>query len=122
MLGDRLLPLEGGKLAQLHLEDGARLHLVDVEQLDQSVTRLDRAAAPDEGDDLVEHVERLEQAAQDVDVLLGLVEAVCRAALDDLDLVLHPVPDEGVDRQGARHAVDQGEHVGAEIGLGWVCL
>ena len=37
-----------------------------------------------------------------------------RAPDDDLDLVVDPVPDEAVERQGARHLVDEGEHVGAE--------
>jgi hypothetical protein len=73
--------------------------------------------APDQRDDLVERVERLEQTAQDVDALLGLAQPVCRAPLDDLDLVLDPVPDERVDRQRARHPVDQGEHVRAEVRL-----
>ena len=86
MLGDRLLPLEGGKLAQLHLEDGARLHLVDVEQLDQSVTRgLDRAAAPDEGDDLVERVERLAIARRDLaQPLPGLDRALAVAETEPM--------------------------------------
>ena len=89
-----------------------------LEQLDQAVAgRLDGGRAPDEGDDLVEGVERLEQTTQDVDLGLGLAQPELRAPLDDLDLVLDPVPDEGVDRQRARHPVDQGEHVGAEVGL-----
>ena len=33
---DDLLALEGGQPAQLHLEDGVGLDLVDVEQLDQA--------------------------------------------------------------------------------------
>ena len=74
-------------------------------------------AAADQRDDLVEGVERLDQAAVDVGLALGLGEAEARAPLDDLDLVGHPVGDELVDRQGARHPVDQGQHVGGEVGL-----
>ena len=115
---DDLLALEGGQAAQLHVEDGLGLHLVDVEQRHQPGARLvDGGRAPDQCDDLVEGVERLEQAAQDVDALLGLAQPVRGAALDDVELVVDPVPDERVDRQGARHAVDQREHVGAEVGL-----
>ena len=118
VLVDDLLALEGGEAAQLHLEDGAGLQLVDVEQLDQAVAgRLDGGRAPDQGDDLVEGVERLEQTTQDVDLGLGLAQPERGAPLDDLDLVVDPVPDEGVDRQRARHAVDQGQHVGAEVVL-----
>ena len=58
---------QGGEPAQLHVEDRVGLHLVDVEQLDQAVAGLvDVGAAADQRDDLVERVERLDQAAQDV--------------------------------------------------------
>jgi hypothetical protein len=73
--------------------------------------------AADERDDLVEGVERLEVAAQDVHARLGLAEEVPRAAHDDLDLVIDPVRDEAVDREGAGHAVDDREHVRAEVVL-----
>ena len=46
----------------------------------------------DERDDLVERVEGLEVAAQDVRVGLGLAQAELRAADDDLDLVRRPTP------------------------------
>ena len=110
-----LLALEGGEAAQLHVEDRGGLHLVDGEQLDEAVAGdLDRARGADEGDDLVEHVEGLEVATQQVDVGLGLVQPEGRAPDDDLDLVVDPVPDEAVERQRARHLVDEREHVGAE--------
>ena len=51
---------------------------------------VDGRRAPDQRDDLVERVERLEQAAQDVDALLGLAQPVGGAALDDVDLVRRP--------------------------------
>ena len=38
-----------------------------------------------------------------------------RAPDDDVDLVVDPVGDEPVERQGARHAVDDREHVRAEV-------
>ena len=76
---------------------------------------VDGRRAADERDDLVERVERLEVAAQDVHALLGLAQAELRAADDDLDLVVDPVRDEAVERQRARHAVDDREHVRAEV-------
>jgi hypothetical protein len=115
-LVDDLLTLEGGEAAQLHREDRVGLDLVDVEQLHEALARLvDRRRAADERDDLVERVERLEVAAQDVHALLGLAQAELRAADDDLDLVLDPVRDEPVERERARHAVDDREHVRAEV-------
>ena len=42
---------------------------------------------PDQRDHLVERVERLDQAAQDVRPLLGLAQPVSGAPDDDLDLV-----------------------------------
>ena len=86
-----------------------------VEQLHQAgAGLLDRGRAPDQGDDLVEHVQRLDQTAQDVRPLLGLAQPVRRPPDDDLDLVRHVVPDELGQVQRARHAVDQRQHVGAE--------
>ena len=63
VLVDELLALQGGQLAQLHVEDGPGLDLVDLQQVHQAL----RAAAadvagPDQGDDLVDLVEGLEQA------------------------------------------------------------
>ena len=75
---------------------------------------LDRRRAPDQRDDLVQRVERLDQTAQDVGALLRLAQPVGRTPDDDLDLVRHVVPDELGQVQRARHAVDQREHVGAE--------
>ena len=67
---DDLLALEGGQPAQLHVEDRGGLDLVDLEQLHQAGAGLvDVGRAPDQRDDLVERVERLDQAAQDVGAL-----------------------------------------------------
>ena len=49
--------------------------------------------------------------------LLGLVQAVLGTANDDLDLVLHVVAQHLIQAEGARHAVNNGEHVGTEGGL-----
>ena len=115
VLVDDPLPLEGGEPAQLHVEDGRRLHLVDVEQFHQAApSGLGGRGRPDERDYGVQLVQRLEQAAQDVDAFLGLAEQVLSAPDDDFDLVLDVIRDELVQPQRARHAVDDREHVRAE--------
>ena len=78
---------------------------------------VDRLRRPDQRDDLVERVERLDVAAQDVGPLLGLAQPVAGAPDDDLDLVADVVADHLVQPQGARHPVDDGQHVHAEAVL-----
>ena len=117
-LVDDLLALEGGQATELHVEDGLGLELVDLEELDQAVPGdVDGLRRADEGDDLVERVERLDEPAQDVGPLLGLAQAVAGPPDDDLDLVADPVPDELVEPQRARDAVDDRQHVDAEAVL-----
>ena len=76
-LVDDPLTLERGQPAQLHVEDRGRLDVVDVEQRHQAGLGLVGARCPpDQRDHLVERVERLDQAAQDVRALLGLAQPV----------------------------------------------
>ena len=111
-----LLALQGGQAAQLQAQDRVGLHAVDVQQLHQARAGLVGVGrATDQGDDLVQRIQRLEVAAVDVDLLLGLAQAEAGAADDDVDLVLDPLAHEHVDRQGARHAVDQRQHVRGEV-------
>ena len=115
---DDALAFQGGQPAQLHVEDGLRLDLVDVEQLDQAGPGdVDGLRRPDQRDDLVERVERLDQAAQDVGPFVGLAQPVGGAPDDDVQLVLDVVADQLVQAQRAGHAVDDRQHVGAEAGL-----
>ena len=95
------------------VEDRVRLLLVDRPAGAIRPSRASSAVgrAPDQRDDLVERVERLDVAAVDVRLALRLGEQVPGAADDDLDLVVHPVADELVQAQRARHAVDEREHV-----------
>ena len=72
---------------------------------------------PDQRDDLVERVERLDQTAQDVGPFVGLAQPVGGPADDDVQLVDDVQPDQLVDAQRAGHAVDDRQHVGAEAGL-----
>ena len=112
---DRLLPLHRREATQLRVEDVRGLDLVDVEQRHQPGARgVGVLRAADQRDDLVEHVEGLDQAAQDVGLLLGAPQAEPRPAHDDLDLVPDPVRDELVQAQRPRHVVHEREHVAAE--------
>ena len=77
----------------------------------------DRRRRPDQRDDLVQRVERLDAAAQDVGPLLGLAQPVAGPPDDDLDLVADVVAHHLVQPQGARHPVDDGQHVHAEAVL-----
>ncbi len=115
---DDRLALQRREPAQLQVEDGLRLDLVDLEELHQAGAGVvDVGRTTDQRDHVVERVERLDQAALHVGEPLGLLQAEAGPALDDLDLVGDPVGDELVDRQGARHPVDERQHVGAEVGL-----
>ena len=78
---------------------------------------VDRLRRPDQRDHLVERVERLDQTAQDVGPLVGLAQPVGGAPDDDVELMVDVVPDQLVEPQRAGHAVDDGQHVGAEAGL-----
>ena len=126
VLGDQLLDLlglfldlqtlQGGQSAQLQVEDRIGLGLIDLEQIHQTGPRFVRGrGAADQGDDLVEGVEGLEVAAQDVSAFLGLAQTELRATDDDFDLVLDPQTQERVDAQRARHTVDEGQHVRGEV-------
>ena len=111
-----LLALERGQATQLQLENRTGLQLVDAQQLHQAFASLfDRGRTADECNHLIECVESGEVPAKDVHPLLCTSEAELRAPDDDLDLVRHPVGDEALDRQRARHAVDDGKHVRAEV-------
>ena len=76
--------------------------------------RVDVVGGADERDDLVEVVERLEVALEDVRARFLLAELVLRAARDDLALEVEVVRDELEQRERARHAVDKPDGVVAE--------
>ena len=110
-----LLAFEGCETAQLHGEDGVRLHIVHVKQVHEACAcGIHGGGAADEGDHLVDHVEGLQVALQNVVAFLRFALEVAGAAFDDFELMIHPVLDERVEAERARHAVHEGEHVGAE--------
>ena len=78
----QLLALELREPAQLHVEDVVRLDLGELERRghEAGAGGLDVGRAPDQGDDGVDHVERLHQALDDVLPLLRLAQAELRSA------------------------------------------
>jgi hypothetical protein len=114
-----LRPAQASEAAQLHVEDVFGLHLGELEGL-----RLQRVASgglvrrgADRGDDLVDEVERLDEALDDVRPVLRLLQAELGAPGDDLHLVLDVVEERVAQVQRARHAVDQRHGVDRERGL-----
>ena len=112
-LGLQLLAAEPGQARQLHVEDVLGLHVGELEGLGDE--RLPGGGlvgrGPDGGDDLVDEIEGLDEAFDDVGPVPCLAQSELGAPGDDLDLV----PDVGLERleevEGAGHAVDQGDHV-----------
>ena len=113
-----LLALESGQTAQAHLEDVICLDLRKPEALDETRACLGVIARrADDGDDLVDVVERDDQTLEDVGTLLGLAQLVARATLDDVDLMIDVVVQHVLEAQDVRHAVDQREVVNAKARL-----
>ena len=115
-LGLEVDPAEARQLAELHVEDVDRLHLGELVRRDHQ-RRLGRGrvvARPDEGDDLVDHVERLDPALEDVLAAACLVEPELGAPGDDLDLVADVAGERRGEVERARHTVDEGDHVDRE--------
>ena len=80
-----LLALQVGQAAQLHVEDGLRLYLGELEALHQGVAGgLGVGRLPDGLDDLVQEVEGDFEAFQDVGAVPGDAQLELRAARDDL--------------------------------------
>ena len=88
MLVQDLLRLHVGQAHQLHRQDGVGLDLVDVQEL--------------------------HQLRPGILTALAGTDEVAGAAFDDVQLVLHPMADERVQRQRTRHAIDQRQHVRTE--------
>jgi hypothetical protein len=107
---------ELGEAAQRHVQDVVGLDLRELELAHQLGARvLGVRGATDDADDLVEVLQRDQQALDDVVALLGSAELVLRPAGHDVDLVVDVVADELGEVQHARHVVDEREHDDAEV-------
>ena len=117
-LGLDLVAFQAGQAAQTHLKDGLGLLLRKAEALDHALgglfVGLRRA---DDVDDLVDVVERDDEALQDMRALLGFGQLVARAAHNDVFLVGDVVVQHLLERQHARHAVHKRQHDHAEAHL-----
>ena len=113
-----LLALERGELLEAHLEDGGRLDLREPELLLKRFRRARHVFRGADGlDDLVDVVERLREAKEDVLALLCLPELVLGATLHHLLAVRNEGLKHALKREGLRHAVHKGKHVVMEGAL-----
>src|SRR5262245_27567720 len=85
VLVDDLLPLEGRQTAELHVEYRLGLNLRELELVDQPLLGVVRGLRPaDQLDDLVDDVDGLLEAFQDVGAVSSLLQLVGRAVAHDL--------------------------------------
>ena len=110
VLVDQLLPLEAGEALEAHVEDRLGLHLREAEDAHQPLARHRRGlAGADRRDHLVEDVERLEQALDDVGPLLGLAQVVAGAADHHRPAVVEEVGEQLAQGEHPRLVVDDRE-------------
>ncbi len=115
----QLLPLERGEPAELQVEDVAGLDLGELEgsRHQRGAGRVGRFGTADQGDDRVDHVERAQQAFDDVRAVARLAQAVLAPAGDDLDLVRDVDAQRLLQVEQPRHTVDERQDVRREVRL-----
>ena len=115
MLSTNGVLLEAGQSAEPEIDDGLRLDLGHAELGLQVLARLLRILrVADQLNDRVEIRERNQVAIEDVTAALGAIELELGAADDDVALMRDVVPEHVVHTKGARDALDERDHVGAE--------
>ncbi len=113
-----LVALEAGELLEPQVQDGLRLRPRELEGVDEGVARgVAVGGVADDADDLVEVVQRDQQAFEDMGARLGLVELELGAPDDDLFLEGDVGLEHLRQRERARHAADQGDVDDPEGGL-----
>ena len=115
VLGLELLPFESGQLPDLHLDDGGGLQVGEAELLDE--TSLGLVHAPGRADNLnypVYHVNRLDEAFEDMSPLPGLLKLESRPADNDIVTEIHENPDDVLQAHGPRTSPYQGHIVDGE--------
>ena len=118
MLKPDLIGFESRQPPQLHLQDRVGLDLAEPKALHQLQSGAGRVGGTtDQSDDRVEIVEGDQQAEQDVITLLGLAQQVPGAPLDRLDAELEEHLEHFAQGEQLGLALDQGQHVGAEVAL-----
>ena len=118
VFGHDFVALQAGEALETHIEDGAGLHLAQLEALDELATGHFRVArTADELDNLVEVVERNQQTFQDVGALLGFGQLVFGAANDDFGAMLDKIMNELLQVQRHRAAFDEAHVIDTERAL-----
>ena len=109
------LALQTRQARQTHIQNRLRLFVGEGKALHELRLRLHRVrAVADDTDNLVDVVQRDQQAFQNVGARLGLVQIVARAAHDDVLLVLEVMVEHLVQGEHFRLAVHQRQHDRAE--------
>jgi hypothetical protein len=110
-LVDDLLPLQAGQALQLHVEDGLRLDLRQLELHHQAFTRFRRALrSANQLDHFVQVIERDLEAFEDVGARFGLAQLEFGPASHDLAPELDEVLEDLDERQYAGPAGHNREH------------
>ena len=111
-----LLTLQGSQTTQLHVQNCLSLSLINLQELHQAATRLiSGGGAANQGNNLIQSIQSLQQATQDVRLFLRLTQTVTGTTNDNVHLVIHPVTHKRIQGQGARHTINNGEHVCGEV-------
>ena len=91
----KLFSFESCQLTESHFHDCSSLSLGECECLDKLVLRIiHRLGSTDDPDDLIYHIEGLEQTFEDMGLLLRLVKVEPRSAENHLMTMLHKIFDE----------------------------
>ena len=113
-----LLPFQADQPTKPHLQDRLGLLVREAEALSQSLScLLIRLGRPDDRNHLVDVVQGDDVAFQDMFAFLGLCELVARTALDDVFLMKDVVVEHLLEREYARHTINQGQHYDTEADL-----
>ena len=118
-----LLAFQGCQAAQLHVQDGLGLQFAQLEALHQAFFgRLGIRGFADGLDDRVQVVQGDDQAFQDVGPGAGFLQFELGAAGDDCLAVFDEDLQDALERQQARFAVHQRQHLHAEGGSAAGCI
>ena len=111
-----LLTLQGSQTTQLHVQNCLSLSLINLQELHQAATRLiSGGGAANQGNNLIQSIQSLQQATQDVRLFLRLTQTVTGTTNDNVHLVIHPVTHKRVQGRGTRHTINNGEHIRGEV-------
>jgi hypothetical protein len=114
----QFLTFHRSEFAQLHVEDCAGLNVVNLKKFHQALLSIrSRWTSANECNDFVDAIDGLEQTTQDMCAFFSFTFAVLRTTLDDFDLMSNPVGDKRVEGERTWYAIDERQHVAAEIVL-----